>query len=36
MDLKCPSSGMQAHNYLKNLEYLTSADELKFVVADRS
>jgi len=35
MDLKCPGSGMQAHNYLKNLEYLTSADELKFVVSDR-
>ena len=35
MDLKCPGSGMQAHNYLKNLEYLTSVDELKFVVADR-
>ena len=27
---------MQAHNYLKNLEYLTSVDELKFVVADRA
>ena len=36
MDLKCPSSGMQAHNYLKNLEYLTPADELKFVVSDRT
>jgi 7-carboxy-7-deazaguanine synthase len=36
MDLKCPSSGMQAHNYLNNLEYLTPADELKFVVCDRT
>jgi 7-carboxy-7-deazaguanine synthase len=35
MDLKCPSSGMADHNYLKNLEDLTAADELKFVVADR-
>ncbi len=35
MDLKCPSSGMAAHNYMKNLEYLTPRDELKFVVADR-
>jgi 7-carboxy-7-deazaguanine synthase len=35
MDLKCPSSGMEAHNYFKNLELLTEKDELKFVVADR-
>ncbi len=35
MDLKCPGSGMHKHNYLKNMEYLTPADELKFVVADR-
>jgi 7-carboxy-7-deazaguanine synthase len=35
MDLKCPGSGMHEHNYLKNLEYLTAADELKFVVAGR-
>lgn len=36
MDLKCPSSGMQAHNHLKNLEYLTPFDELKFVVSNRA
>ncbi len=36
MDLKCPSSGMQAHNYLQNLDYLTPIDELKFVVSDRA
>jgi 7-carboxy-7-deazaguanine synthase len=36
MDLKCPSSGMQAHNYLKNLEYLTASDELKYVVSHRA
>lgn len=35
MDLKCPGSGMAAHNFLENLAYLTSKDELKFVVADR-
>jgi 7-carboxy-7-deazaguanine synthase len=35
VDLKCPSSGMAAHNYLTNLDDLTSGDELKFVVADR-
>ncbi len=35
MDLKCPSSGMADHNYLRNLDDLTPADELKFVVADR-
>jgi 7-carboxy-7-deazaguanine synthase len=35
MDLKCPSSGMADHNYLKNLEDLSAADELKFVVANR-
>jgi 7-carboxy-7-deazaguanine synthase len=35
MDLKCPSSGMAGHNYVKNLELLTERDELKFVVADR-
>ncbi len=35
MDLKCPSSGMVAHNYLDNLDDLTAADELKLVVADR-
>jgi 7-carboxy-7-deazaguanine synthase len=36
LDLKCPSSGMQTHNYLENLDYLTPIDELKFVVSDRA
>jgi 7-carboxy-7-deazaguanine synthase len=36
MDLKCPSSGMQSHNFLSNLENLTATDELKFVVSDRA
>ncbi|MGQ9919896.1 MAG: radical SAM protein [Desulfobacca sp.] len=35
VDLKCPSSGMAAHNYLKNLDELTARDELKCVVQDR-
>jgi 7-carboxy-7-deazaguanine synthase len=35
MDLKCPSSGMAAHNFLRNLDDLSPGDELKFVVADR-
>lgn len=34
-DLKCPSSGMTGHNYVKNLDLLTERDELKFVIADR-
>lgn len=35
VDLKCPGSGMAAHNYLKNFEVLTGQDELKCVVCDR-
>ncbi len=34
VDLKCPSSGMAAHNYLPNLQVLTATDELKCVVQD--
>ena len=34
MDLKCPSSDMQAHNRWENLELLSPDDEVKFVVAD--
>jgi 7-carboxy-7-deazaguanine synthase len=36
MDLKCPGSGMAAHNRLANLEHLKQADEIKFVLADRA
>jgi 7-carboxy-7-deazaguanine synthase len=36
MDFKCPSSGMEAHNDYDNIGYLTSGDELKFVVSDRN
>ena len=35
VDIKCPSSGMSRHNYLRNLKKLRSHDELKFVIADR-
>ena len=35
VDLKCPSSGMEARNDLENLKKLGSNDELKFVIGDR-
>lgn len=35
VDVKAPGSGMQAANLPENLERLTPADEVKFVVADR-
>jgi 7-carboxy-7-deazaguanine synthase len=36
IDLKCPSSGMAAHNYLDNLTCLTPRDELKLVISSRA
>lgn len=36
VDLKCPSSGMAAHNYLDNLNFLTPEDEIKLVVSNRA
>ena len=36
LDVKCPGSGMADHNDWRNLPLLTSGDEVKFVVADRS
>lgn len=36
VDIKGPSSGEREHNDLKNLERLAPADELKFVIGDRS
>ena len=33
VDLKCPGSGMSAHNLWENLKVLTPRDEVKFVVA---
>ncbi|NLD39573.1 MAG: radical SAM protein [Desulfatiglans sp.] len=35
MDIKCPSSGEESHNDLKNLNGLNEGDELKFVIADK-
>lgn len=36
MDLKCPGSGEADKNLWANLDYLTSRDEIKFVIADRA
>lgn len=35
MDIKCPTSGMDAEMRLANLTMLTSKDQLKFVIADK-
>ncbi len=35
VDVKCPSSGMEAKNHPANLAKLTAEDTIKFVVADR-
>jgi len=35
MDLKCPSSGMLKKNIYKNLDYLKSDDEVKFVIGSK-
>jgi 7-carboxy-7-deazaguanine synthase len=34
VDVKCPGSGMSAHNLWANLEVLTPRDEVKFVISD--
>lgn len=36
LDVKCPGSKMSDKNYWKNLEFLKSGDEVKFVLVDRS
>jgi len=36
MDLKCPGSGEESRNLWSNLSHLTSRDEVKFVVKDRT
>jgi 7-carboxy-7-deazaguanine synthase len=36
MDLKCPGSGEAERNLWSNLPYLTSRDEVKFVISDRA
>ena len=35
LDLKCPGSGMSGHNLWENLDFMTSRDEVKFVVSNR-
>ncbi|MBN1833134.1 MAG: radical SAM protein [Deltaproteobacteria bacterium] len=35
VDIKCPSSGEEEKNDLKNLNILTDKDEVKFVIGDR-
>ncbi len=35
MDLKCPSSKMQKHNEMANLNFLKKKDEVKFVIGNR-
>ena len=35
VDIKCPSSGEEKRNDLKNLTRLTGKDEMKFVIGDR-
>jgi len=36
MDVKCPSSGMSDTFLMSNLEHMSSKDQLKFVIADRT
>ena len=36
LDLKCPGSGMSAHNLWENLEHLHARDEVKFVITDHA
>ncbi|MEE8573988.1 MAG: radical SAM protein, partial [Thermodesulfobacteriota bacterium] len=36
VDVKCPSSGHGGSFELKNLDHLTPADEIKFVIADKN
>jgi 7-carboxy-7-deazaguanine synthase len=36
VDIKCPGSGMHAHNDPSNLDLLQAHDQLKFVVADEA
>ncbi len=35
VDVKCPSSGMAGKNHWENFEYLSTRDEVKFVIAGR-
>ncbi len=35
IDIKCPASGQHRHNDLRNLDWLTNHDEVKFVISHR-
>lgn len=35
LDVKCPGSGMAGENYWQNLDWLTSRDEVKFVISNQ-
>jgi 7-carboxy-7-deazaguanine synthase len=36
VDVKCPSSGMQSHNCMENIQRLGPHDQIKFVIADQT
>jgi 7-carboxy-7-deazaguanine synthase len=36
LDIKCPGSGEDKNNHLENLQWLSSQDEVKFVLLDRA
>ena len=36
MDIKCPGSGEAEKNYWQNLDFITEADQVKFVISDRA
>jgi 7-carboxy-7-deazaguanine synthase len=36
LDIKCPGSGEDKKNHLKNLQFLAPHDEVKFVLLDRA
>jgi 7-carboxy-7-deazaguanine synthase len=36
VDLKCPGSGMEKRNLYRNMDLLTSNDEIKFVIANEN
>lgn len=36
LDIKCPGSGEEKKNHLENLKYLSTHDEVKFVLLDRA
>ncbi|MDY6822410.1 MAG: radical SAM protein [Thermodesulfobacteriota bacterium] len=36
VDIKCPGSGMAAHNHMANIHHLHAGDQVKFVITDRA